>query len=377
MNFKNLLKKSKRIFMYLILIVALLALAVYLFMQQPVFGQLPEGARLERIQKSPNFRDGSFQNIHHTPQLAEGETMFKVLRKFLFEKKIRNKPTDSLISEITNLKQLDPKENIIVWFGHSSYFMQLDGKTFLMDPVLSGSASPIKMTTKSYTGSDVYHVEDFPNIDYLLISHDHYDHLDYETIKALQPKVSQVITGLGTGAHFEYWGYAPDKIIEKDWHESVDLADGFRITLTPARHFSGRTFKRNTALWTSFVLQTPSRKLYLGGDSGYDTHFAEIGQQYGPFDLAILECGQYNESWKYIHMLPQEIVPAAQQLRAKVLMPVHWGKFSLANHAWDEPISKVSAYAKAANMPLLTPLIGQKVSLDTIPEFKKWWETTK
>lgn len=363
--------------MYALLIIAVLALTVYLFMQQPVFGKSPTGQRLERIQKSPNFKDGSFQNLSHTPQLAEGETMFKVMKKFLFDKKNRNKPTDSLPSRKVDLKTLNATEDLIVWFGHSSYFMQIDGKKILVDPVLSGSASPIKMTTKSYAGSDVYAAIDFPEIDYLFITHDHYDHLDYETIVQLKPKVKKVITGLGTGAHLEYWGYDPKIIIEKDWYESTDLGDRFSVTLTPTRHFSGRTFKRNTSLWTSFVLQTPNHKLYLGGDSGYDTHFAKIGQQFGPFDLAILESGQYNESWKYIHMLPEQIVPAAKDLKAKVLMPVHWGKFSLANHPWDEPIRKLSEFAHAENLPILSPMIGEKINLDAIKTGEIWWKDVR
>jgi len=363
--------------MYTLLIIAALALAVYLFMQQPQFGKKPSGERLERILQSPNYRDGSFQNINPTPQLAEGETMFNVLCKFLFDKKVRNKPANSLPSQKTDLLALNPDEDVIVWFGHSSYFMQIDGKKILVDPVLSGAASPIQMTTKSYSGSDVYTVNDFPEIDYLFISHDHYDHLDHETVVQLRSKVKFVITGLGTGAHLEYWGYDPASIIEKDWNESADLGDGFVVHLVPARHFSGRTFKRNLALWTSFVVQTPTKKIFIGGDSGYDTHFAKIGNEFGPFDLAILECGQYNPSWKYIHMLPEQIVPAAKDLKAKVLMPVHWGKFSLAQHAWDEPILKVSEFAKAEKLPLVTPMIGEKVNLNSQKIYEGWWKTVR
>jgi L-ascorbate metabolism protein UlaG (beta-lactamase superfamily) len=360
-----------------IIIVIVLALSVYVFMLQPLFGKLPSGARLERIKKSPNYRDGSFQNLHYTPQLAEGETMLKVIKKFFFSKKERNKPIDTLPSLKTDLKALSASENILVWFGHSSYFIQIDGKKILVDPVLSGSASPISITTKSYAGSDVYTVDDFPEIDLLFISHDHYDHLDYETIVRLKSKVKLAITGLGTGAHLESWGYASEKIIEKDWNEEAILGSGFTVHFVPARHFSGRTLKRNQALWTSFVLQTPTKKIFIGGDSGYDTHFAQIGSEFGPFDLAILECGQYNESWKYIHMLPDELVPAAKDLNAKALMPVHWGKFSLANHAWDEPIVKVSENARTQNMPLVTPMIGEKVDLERVKVHEKWWENVQ
>lgn len=354
-----------------------LALSAYVFTMRPIFGKLPSGERLERIKKSPNYRDGSFQNIHTTPQLAEGETMLKVMKKFFFDKKERNKPTDALPSQKTNLKNLSPDENAVVWFGHSSYFMQIDGKKILVDPVLSGSASPIPITTKSYAGSDVYTASDIPEIDYLFITHDHYDHLDYDTVVKIKSKVNLVITGLGTGAHLESWGYAPEKIIERDWNEHVDLTDGFSVDWVTARHFSGRTFKRNQSLWTSFALNTPSKKIFLGGDSGYGTHFESIGKQFGPFDLAILECGQYNNSWKYIHMLPDELIPAAKDLKAKVLLPVHWGKFSLANHPWDEPIVKVSHNAQKENIPLVTPMIGEQVNLDAIKVYDNWWKKVR
>lgn len=146
-------------------------------------------------------------------------------------------------------------------------------------------------------------------------------------------KVGNLITSLGTGAHLEYWGFEPGRIIEKDWNEHADLGNGFSITATPVRHLSGRGFKRNQAMWASFVLQTPSKKIFVGGDSGYDTHFAQIGNEHGPFDLAILECGQYNNAWRYIHMMPEQTVQAAIDLKAKILMPVHWAKFALALHA--------------------------------------------
>ncbi len=361
--------------MYTLIIITAFALIVYLFMQQAQFGENPDGERLQRILKSPNYKDGSFHNLSHTPSLAEGETYFSVIKKFAFGKKERNKPIDSLPSQKTELFHLNPGEDVLVWFGHSSYFMQIDGKKILVDPVLSGSASPIKMTTKSYTGADVYTPDDFPEIDYLFISHDHYDHLDYETVTQLKPKIKTVITGLGTGAHFEHWGFGKDQIIERDWYDKVDLADGFEVNFVPARHFSGRTFTRNKTLWTSFAFKTPTKNIFIGGDSGYDIHFKKAGEQFGPFDLAILECGQYDPSWKYIHMLPDQIAKAAKDLNANALMPVHWSKFSLGNHAWDEPILKISDYAKSENMPLVTPMIGEKVNLNASKIYESWWKT--
>lgn len=360
--------------MFWLLLLAIVIAYVYFFLKQPKFGRLPSGKRLEIIKKSPNYRDGKFQNLTFTPDLTEGETYFRIIKKVLFEKDKRNKPKDRILSQKTDLLALNKEENVMVWFGHSSYFMQLDGKTILMDPVFSGAASPVKATTRSFPGSDVYAVEDFPEIDFLFLSHDHWDHLDYETIVKIRHKVKNVITGLGTAEHLELWGYDMCIVYEKDWNEQIDLGDGFIVNTTPARHFAGRLFSRNKAIWMSFVLQTPKRRIYLGGDSGFDTHFEAIGKQFGPFDLAILECGQYNESWKYIHMFPEELITASKQLNTKALMPVHWAKFALANHAWDDPIKRVTAAAENENLPVLTPMIGQKVNLDSPGAFEKWWE---
>lgn len=358
-----------------ILVLILIPLSVWLFMQHPQFGKLPSGERLERVKASPNYRNGSFQNIHHTPNLAEGVSMFTVMWKFFFERRVNGKPADVLPSTKTDLLGLDRDKNILVWFGHSSYFMQVDGKKILVDPVFSGAASPVSFTTKAFRGSDIYTVDDFPQIDYLFITHDHWDHLDYKTVVQLKPKVRQVITGLGTGAHLEYWGYHKDRIIERDWNEEIVLDKGFIVHTASARHFAGRTFKRNTSLWMSFVLQTPSMKLYIGGDSGYDTHFAEIGNQYGPFDIAILECGQYSPYWKYIHMMPEETVQAGIDLKAKIVFPVHWAKFSLSLSEWDDSIKRVTAEAQKKGVPLVHPIIGEEVNLNDPLRSARWWES--
>lgn len=362
--------------MLVVLSVILLFIAsVYLFMQQPKFGKAPSGERLKRIQQSPHYRDGQFQNESHTPSLTEGASYVGIMSKFLFGRNKNGKPTDSIPVKKINLHQLDTNEDVLVWFGHSSYFIQLEGKKILVDPVLSGSASPVRFTTRSFAGSDAYTAADLPAIDYLLITHDHWDHLDYSTLQELKPRIKRIITGLGTGAHLEHWGFSPSIITEADWYETVSLEDGFVINTAPARHFSGRGFKRNQALWLSFVLQTPRYKLYLGGDSGYDNHFKKMGEKHGPFDLAILENGQYDKAWKYIHMMPEEVVTAARDLKAKKLMAVHWGKFTLANHNWNEPIERVYKASQQQQLPLLTPMIGEPIHLnDTLKQFDTWWE---
>jgi L-ascorbate metabolism protein UlaG (beta-lactamase superfamily) len=368
----------KKILVGLLATALALSLIILLFMQQKQFGKVPSGARLERIQQSPNYRDGAFQNLSPTPDLAEGVTYWDILKSYT--KKVEGKePQGTLPSVRTDLKALPAEQPVVVWLGHSTYFMRLAGLTILVDPVLSGNASPVSFFGKNYPGSNVYSVEDFPDIDLLLLTHDHYDHLDHATLVKLLPKVKQVVTGLGVGEHLEHWGYPADKIIELDWHEQTELQEGtLQITSAPARHFSGRKFKRNQTIWSSFILEVPSYKIYVGGDSGYDYHFKEIGQKHGPFDLALLECGQYNAYWKYIHMMPEETVQAAQELRAKVLLPVHWGKFTLALHPWTEPIERVTKRAREVGQPITTPLIGQPVVLGQqgerppLPD-EAWW----
>ncbi|MGK6351025.1 MBL fold metallo-hydrolase [Parapedobacter sp. DT-150] len=364
--------------LYLFAVLAVFALIVFIFTRQPPFGKAPTGERLERMKNSPNFKNGRFQNLENTPSLAEGANMLTVLWSFLIDKTPRQVPVDPIPHVKTDLHALDLQTDALIWFGHSSYFLQADGKRFLVDPVFNGNASPVSFTTKSFPGTTSYHAEDMPDIDYLIITHDHWDHLDYNTVKKLVPRVKRVICPLGVGAHLEYWGYPASKITELDWHEQTSLDAGFSLTAAPARHFSGRGFTRNGSLWASFVLNSPSYRIFIGGDSGYGNHFETIGKQYGPFDLAILEDGQYNPSWIYIHMLPEQVLLAAKDLRAKRLLPVHNSKFSLAMHAWDEPLIRVAAAGKAAGASLLTPMIGQPVYLqDSTQVFAPWWEQVR
>ncbi|MFT3740295.1 MAG: MBL fold metallo-hydrolase [Breznakibacter sp.] len=349
-------------------------ISVLLYMQHPKFGKAPSGQRLEKIKQSPNYKNGAFVNQTFTPSLTEGYSFTKIFYDFLFKRNPDMEPRSALPSVRTDLRALPSHQDILVWFGHSSYFMQVHGLKLLVDPVFSGNASPIPGSTKAFAGTDVYTVDDFPDIDYLIISHDHYDHLDYRTVKKLRPKIRKVICGLGVGSHLERWGFPAEMIEEKDWNETIPLADSVKIHTLTARHFSGRTFRRNNTLWLSFLLETPTQKIYLGGDGGFDTHFREIGKQFGPIDLAILENGQYNLAWHAIHCLPEETLQAAKDLNAKRLMPVHSSKFALGMHGWKEPLSELTRLNKNYGLPLVTPLIGQIVHLaDTAQVFNEWW----
>jgi L-ascorbate metabolism protein UlaG (beta-lactamase superfamily) len=370
-------KKLARLMVVAAMVLGVLVALGWAYLQLPKFGALAAGPRLARVQQSPHYRDGKFQNLSPTPDLTEGVSYYAVLKEFLFEQRERGVPAGPLPSQKTDLHALPPDQDVLVWLGHSSYYMQVDGKRILVDPVLSGGASPVPFTTRSFAGTDVYGPADFPSIDFLFISHDHWDHLDHPTIVALRPKLGLVVCGLGVGQHLERWGFAPAQVREHDWHERLELAPGWEVHTVPGRHFSGRGLARNQSLWLAYALRTPRFNLFLGGDSGYDAHFAEAGQKYGPFDLAILECGQYDKSWKYIHLMPEETVQACIDLRAKRLLPVHWGKFQLGNHAWDEPIVRVVAAAQARQVPLLAPMIGQAVPLADSVRLDPWWEGIK
>ncbi|ASW76339.1 beta-lactamase [Chryseobacterium piperi] len=362
--------------MYLIIILFISIAVYFLITSQPAFGAEPTGKRLEKMKKSKHYKESQFHNLSHTPSIAEGYSMPKVLYDFFLAKKDPLlKPLKNIPSVHTDLKNISKDQDVFIWLGHSSYYIQTDGVSFLIDPVLSSYGSPFKYFNKAFAGSDIFKPEDIPNIDYLVITHDHYDHLDYPTVKAIRNRVGTVILPLGVGAHFEKWGYSESQLIEEEWGSTSDLKNQIKIIYTPARHFSGRKVKRNGTLWTSYVLETPTKKIFLGGDSGYDSHFKMIGEKYGPFDYAIMENGQYNEAWKYIHALPEDVVQASIDINARNIIPVHSSKFALALHPWNEPLKKITSLSKGKNLHILTPMIGEQVNLNhSDNQFRLWWD---
>lgn len=342
-------------------------------MSLKITGKLPSGQHLERLKQSPHFKTKGFENLSATPMMAEDASYWKMTKDF-FKKNKDAAPAQVLPSVKTDMNTIQSEEPVIIWFGHSSYFIRIAGKNFLIDPVFSGNAAPLSFMVKAFPGSDVYKAEDMPVIDYLVLTHDHYDHLDYKTILKLKKKVKAIYCSLGISSHLKHWGIDTGIITEMDWWEEQQLDEAMTLVATPARHFSGRGIKRAQTLWSSFVLQTAAHRLFLGGDSGYDSHFKTIGEKYGPFDIALLEAGQYNKMWPLIHMMPEETVQAAADLQAKLLLPVHWGKFSLAMHAWNEPVKRVLARAKELNIPVRTPMIGEPTVLGTTYTMNNWWE---
>lgn len=362
---------------WIITCVVVLTVTFFVVINMKVFGGVPKGKRLKRIRQSKLYKKGQFQNISHTPSITEGYKMSKVTYDFFLGKKDPLlKPLKDIPSIHTNLKAMDKNTDVFIWLGHSSYYFQTDGVSFLVDPVLSLYGSPFKYFNKAFKGSDIFTPDDLPDLDYLVITHDHFDHLDYPTVKSIKDRTGAVILPLGVGAHFERWGFGENKLIEEEWGAEVTLKNDIKIVFTPARHFSGRRIRQNDTLWSSYVLKTPTKKIFLGGDSGYDTHFKAIGDQYGPFDYAILENGQYGEAWRYIHTLPEDVIQAGIDLNAKRIIPVHAAKFALALHPWNEPLQKITSLGKAKGLHILTPMIGEAVDLNqSEQQFTAWWES--
>ncbi|VFR45315.1 Outer membrane protein romA [plant metagenome] len=368
----------KRLLIAIIGIVILGVLGAVAYLQHPVFGALPSGERLARIERSANHADGVFHNQIDTPMLTTDQSEWSMWMETIFGEKGQPRPPGAVPAIKTDLKALDPAQDLVVWLGHSSYFVQLGGQRILIDPVFSTNAAPVPGANRAFEGTSIYAADDMPEIDALLVSHDHYDHLDYPSIQALRPKVKRVITGLGIGAHFESWGYDTRIVREADWNEVIQQTPELQVIVTPARHFSGRAFTRDKSLWVGFALLSPQRRLFFSGDSGYAPHFLEIGQRYGPFDWVALDMGQYDPRWANVHMNPEQAAQAAEDLRAKVLAPAHAGRFSISPHDWDDPFKRITAASQRRAYALWTPEIGSPMYLDGRPQqFNPWWEAVK
>ncbi len=363
--------------MWTLIIIAALGLIIYLsIVLNPSFGGKVSGERLEKVQKSPNYCDGKFQNPVETIVQVEGMPFFKVLKEFLFVKgeKVPKNPLPSLKYE----EARPTEEARITWLGHSTVLIEMAGKRIITDPVFGKRISPFSfLGTKPFEYTNSYTLASLPPIDLVLISHDHYDHLDYEVIKQLADISVPFVMPLGVGAHLEKWGIAASRITELDWWGSWQFDDNITFTATPARHFSGRGLNnRFSTLWAGWVIENRAsgRKLYFGADSGYSPVFSELGKRFGGFDLVMLECGQYSPYWPNIHMAPEQTWQAAKDLNAKTLLPIHWAKYKLSLHSWKEPVERLLAAAGSDTPMLAFPKIGQSFIVgETCPQ-AFWWK---
>ncbi len=350
------------------------------------FGAEMSPEALKRFERSPNYINGHFVNTDPVPASTPGAKdapKVSMLSWFFSvvmppDGKQPAEPLPSVRFDPVRAQRNIPNDAVITWLGHSGVVLHLDGETIVVDPVVK-RASPLPVTGKPFETVVPLEAWMLPQvIDAMLISHDHYDHLEADTIRFLAPRVSQFYCPLGVGEHLKRWGIAPDRITELDWDETARLG-GLRVTLTESRHFSGRTFKgRDTTLWGGFVVEG-SQKFYFSGDGGYGAHFARIGERYGPFDFAFIENGAYNAAWAGIHMTPEETLSAAVDVGAKRVMPVHWGRFDLAFHPWTEPVERLIKAARVRpDITIVTPVIGESFLTSDAPGMtERWWRRVK
>jgi len=365
----------------LAIISLLLALFIggFLFIKlSPEFGGKPTAEQKENFSQLSHYEGGEFVNLIPTSMDMSFRNILSVMGDYM--RGIPNgapsfpipvEPVDSL--ELTT--QPDSKTQL-TWFGHSAVLLEIDGLRVFLDPMLGNTPAPHPWLGGNRFSEELpIDIAQLPSIDAVLISHDHYDHLDYGSVQKLKEKVKDFYVPLGVGAHLRRWGVDASAIHELNWWDEIQH-ENLKMVFAPARHFSGRGITdRNTTLWGSWIIQGETDKIYFSGDGGYGPHFKEIGERYGPFDFAMMECGQYDERWAQIHMMPEETAQAAVDVQAKLMMPIHWGAFRLALHSWTDPIERVTNHAKKLNQPLIAPKIGEPMVLDaSIPQYTTWWE---
>jgi len=340
------------------------------------FGAAPSGKRLERILQSPHYNGTEFVNQHGGGLNFTASSFMTMFKEYFFGKdrtpKIEipvNKPTGDDFAESID------SSLVFTWMGHSTVLLEMDGMRILTDPVWSERSSP-----SSIYGPKRFHeipiaLDDLPHLDAVIISHDHYDHLDMKTVVKLSQTGTIFITTLGVGAHLEEWGIDSSQIIELDWWEGYPLSDQFKLVCTPAQHFSGRggLSGRNKTFWSTWVITGPEHRVFFCGDTGEIPEFEEIGEKFGPFDLTLMKIGAYGDLWPDIHLRPEQAVRLHHKLRGEVFLPIHWGTFDLAMHDWKEPIIDLLKIAQNEDLTLVTPIPGQRINIDSLPPIHQWW----
>jgi len=334
---------------------------------------------LNRIKTSPQFAEGKFRN-EQTTQVFEWGKTWAIMKDYFNNKSDKSVPkiTPPIQQLSTDAFNLNDKEALnFARLGHSTLLIQMSGKYFLTDPVFSERVSPVQ-----WLGPKRFHpvpmdIDSIEEIEAVIISHNHYDHLDESSIKQLKDKVNNFIVPLGIGDKLMAWGVAENKITQLDWWENIKL-DDVELVSTPAQHFSGRGITdSDKTLWSSWVIRNQQHSLYFSGDTGYFPGFKEIGEKYGPFDYAFMECGAYNELWRDIHMMPEDSLQAFKDVKGKVMVPIHNGTFDLSTHAWFDPMEKITQLAKDNNVTLLLPQIGELVNKKTLVASSPWWQLNK
>jgi len=374
------LKWLKRILFVLLGTIGILILIGFLFLKiSPQFGGSATAAEELAYAQTGHYENGVFLNKEAINMELDCHSIKQMLRETMSPDPNVSPDQDVQVQKITAESILNKPDSIVrlTWFGHSTFLVEMDGSTILLDPVFGQYAAPHPLLgRKRYNSEMPISIADLPSIDAVVISHDHYDHLDYESLKQLKDKTTTFFVPLGVDNHLERWGVPQGKIVKMDWWQEK-LFNGIKIAFTPSRHMSGRRLNDQYAtLWGSWVFSGKDYNLFFSGDGGYGKHFKEIGEKYGAFDIALMECGQYNLLWADVHMMPEQSVAAGIDLQAKMIVPIHWGSFTLATHSWKDPIERITKEAMKLNMPIATPRIGEPIIVGNakIPS-NKWWES--
>jgi L-ascorbate metabolism protein UlaG (beta-lactamase superfamily) len=340
-------------------------------------GRKPEGLRLERMQSSPRWAGDAFRNVLPIPPgLRDKNTPMPTLSEFLCggERRIPHAPLPSL-NPVEHWKKAPGNALRATWLGHSTVLIEIDGLRVLTDPVWGARASPSRLIGPKRFQPVPVALKAMPELDLVVISHDHYDHLDYPTIRELAKRDVPFVTSLGVGAHLEAWGVPPSRIVELDWWETHTLPGSeLTVTAAPSQHFSGRGLKdRNSTLWSSMLIRSPQHSVFFSGDTGLTGEYASIRERFGPFDLVMLEVGAFHPAWGDIHLGPDHALEAHALLGGGTFLPVHWGTFSLAMHAWDQPAERLYELGSQRNVPLLMPRLGEPVEPAQVDRVTPWW----
>jgi len=373
-------RRFARALLWLALLAGVLVAAGCGVLSQPQFGAAMSGARLERAKANPQYRDGRFVNLQPEAPTGFGTMLDYLVRQFSGDEvRVPPSPLPVLAVDRTVLDAAPPAAGLrAFWIGHASVYVEIDGLRVLLDPVFAERVSPISIGPKRFHRPPIA-LADLPKIDAVLISHDHYDHLDMATVQHLAARDTRFFVPLGIGAHLERWGVPPAQIEEMEWWQRKALG-GVEFVCTPTRHYSGRSLgDRSATLWSSWSVLGPQHRFVYSGDTGYGTHFEEIGSRLGPFDVAFVKIGAYGPgaSWLDIHMSPEQAVQAHRDLRARRMFPVHWSTFNLAYHDWDEPIRRTLAEARRSGVELVTPRLGEWVDADREFASTAWWEAVR
>ncbi|WP_097322168.1 MBL fold metallo-hydrolase [Paractinoplanes atraurantiacus] len=334
-------------------------------------GAKAKGERLARMQASPQYADGKFRNTEPATEIAFS-SMPRILAATLRDRDGRH--PHQPIPLVTPDPGATADGLHVTWYGHSSALVEIEGKRVLLDPVWSERCSPSRLSGPKRLHEPPVALRDLPPLDAVLISHDHYDHLDMETIHNLVDlQAAPFLVPLGVGAHLERWGVPATRIVEMDWDDTHKVA-GIEFVATAARHFSGRGLGRDETLWASWAIKGPTRKVFYSGDTGYFPGFARIGEEHGPFDVTLVQVGAYGDAWPDIHMLPEDGVATHVDVKGGLMIPVHWATFNLALHEWPEPADRTWAEAKARGVRLAVPRPGERVDVDNPPAVDGWWQ---